>query len=113
MDPPVGALVEVSAGRGIVRFAGATSFSSGKWIGIELHEPKGKNDGSLQGLTYFSCKPNHGVFVRPSQVKVINAEPEPQPPVSPYNCFAKATLNWRVSIENTGRSDSHGSPTHT
>ncbi|KAG1848525.1 dynein associated protein-domain-containing protein [Suillus subalutaceus] len=80
MDPPVGALVEVSAGRGIVRFSGATSFSSGKWIGIELHEPKGKNDGSLQGLTYFSCKPNHGVFVRPSQVKVINAEPEPQPP---------------------------------
>ncbi|KAG2122581.1 dynein associated protein-domain-containing protein [Suillus clintonianus] len=80
MDPPVGALVEVSAGRGIVRFAGATSFSAGKWIGIELAEPKGKNDGSLQGLTYFSCKPNHGVFVRPSQVKVINAEPEPQPP---------------------------------
>ena len=83
-DPPLGALVEVPAGRGIVRFAGATSFSAGKWIGIELYEPNGKNDGSVQGVKYFNCRPNYGVFVRPSQVKLISAEPEPAPapPVS-------------------------------
>jgi dynactin 1 len=82
MDPPLGALVEVTAGRGFVRFVGATSFSPGKWVGIELPEAKGKNDGSIKDVKYFSCKPNHGVFVRPSQVKVINVEPESQPPVS-------------------------------
>ncbi|KAI0652665.1 dynactin [Trametes meyenii] len=76
-DPPLGALVEVTAGRGIVRFAGATSFSVGKWIGIELAEPHGKNDGTVQGVKYFNCRPNYGVFVRPSQVKVISTEPEP------------------------------------
>lgn len=84
MDPPLGAPVDVPAGRGIVRFCGATSFSQGKWIGIELFEPNGKNDGSVQGVKYFNCKPNCGVFVRPSQVKIVAAEPVPvhAPPVS-------------------------------
>ncbi|KAH9854440.1 dynactin [Lenzites betulinus] len=76
-EPTLGALVEVPAGRGIVRFAGATSFSAGKWIGIELYEAVGKNDGTVQGVKYFSCRPNYGVFVRPSQVKVIAAQAEP------------------------------------
>lgn len=38
----------------------------------------GKNDGSVQGERYFDCKPKHGVFVRPSQVQIIEA-----PKVSP------------------------------
>ena len=81
-EPTLGAIVEVPAGRGVVRFAGATSFSSGKWIGIELSEPNGKHDGTVQGVKYFTCKPNYGVFVRPSQVKVIAATPEPTHAVS-------------------------------
>ncbi|KZT27488.1 hypothetical protein NEOLEDRAFT_1060271 [Neolentinus lepideus HHB14362 ss-1] len=82
MEPTVGALVEVTVGRGTVRFNGTTSFAPGKWVGIELYEPKGKNNGSVQGVSYFNCKPNHGVFVRPSQVTVIPAKPErPAPPV--------------------------------
>ncbi|KAI0701257.1 dynactin [Cerioporus squamosus] len=76
-DPPLGAVVEVPVGRGVVRFCGATSFAAGKWIGIELSQPNGKNDGSVQGVKYFSCKPSYGVFYRPSQVKVISATPEP------------------------------------
>ena len=80
-DPPIGALVEISTGRGIVRFCGTTSFAPGKWVGIELFEPRGKNDGSINGMGYFSCKPMHGVFIRPSQVKILSVEPE-QPPVT-------------------------------
>ncbi|KAH9907089.1 CAP Gly-rich domain-containing protein [Epithele typhae] len=76
-DPPVGAVVEVPAGRGTVRFCGATAFAAGIWVGIELAAPNGKNDGAVQGTKYFTCKPNYGVFVRPSQVKVISATPEP------------------------------------
>ena len=71
-EPVVGAIVEVPAGRGVVRFVGATQFSPGKWVGIELSEPKGKNDGSVMGVVYFSCRMSYGVFVRASQVKVID-----------------------------------------
>jgi dynactin 1 len=80
-EPFLGALVEVSLGRGVVRFYGPTSFSSGKWVGIELNEPKGKNDGSVMGVSYFTCKPNHGVFIKPSQVRVLGPEaPSLAPP---------------------------------
>lgn len=41
---------------------------AGKWIGVELDEPKGKNNGTVQGKSYFSCPDNHGIFVRASQV---------------------------------------------
>ncbi|KZT73394.1 hypothetical protein DAEQUDRAFT_762303 [Daedalea quercina L-15889] len=75
-EPSLGSQVEVPAGRGIVRFIGTTSFSTGKWIGIELGEANGKNDGSVRDIKYFTCKPGYGVFVRQSQVKVV-AEPPP------------------------------------
>lgn len=39
-------------------------------MGVELRTPKGKNDGSVQGRRYFTCKPDHGLLVRPSKVTV-------------------------------------------
>lgn len=72
VEPAVGAKVSVPPGVGVVRFIGSTSFAAGKWVGIELEEPKGKNDGSVAGVQYFSCRMNYGVFVRPSQVKVVS-----------------------------------------
>ncbi|KAI3659167.1 hypothetical protein MP638_006949 [Amoeboaphelidium occidentale] len=56
---------------GTVRFMGATSFATGKWVGIELDEKQGKNDGSVQGKRYFECKDGYGMFVRASQVKPL------------------------------------------
>jgi tubulin-folding cofactor B len=46
--------------------------SAGKWIGIKLDEPVGKNDGSLGGKRYWGKDgdPKHGVFVRPERVEV-------------------------------------------
>ncbi|KAG6819839.1 hypothetical protein H0H93_008096, partial [Arthromyces matolae] len=72
----VGARCEVESSepglrkRGTVRFTGTTQFNSGFWVGIEYDEPMGKNDGSVQGERYFSCRPNYGVFVRADKVKV-------------------------------------------
>ncbi|KAF8481025.1 dynein associated protein-domain-containing protein [Russula ochroleuca] len=75
IDIPIGSIVDISLGRGVVRFCGTTSFSAGKWVGIELSEPVGKNDGSVKGVSYFSCPPNYGVFVKASQVKVVQDPP--------------------------------------
>ncbi|KIO30933.1 hypothetical protein M407DRAFT_222067 [Tulasnella calospora MUT 4182] len=70
-DVPVGAIVEIQAGKGIVRFNGTTKFAPGRWIGVELSEPKGKNDGSVDGEVYFSCKMKYGMFVRAALIKSI------------------------------------------
>ena len=38
--------------------------SAGLWLGVNLDEPKGRNDGTAFGKAYFSATPNHGLFVR-------------------------------------------------
>ncbi|XP_033032048.1 CAP-Gly domain-containing linker protein 4 isoform X2 [Trachypithecus francoisi] len=53
---------------GTVRYVGPIDFASGIWLGLELRSAKGKNDGSVGDKRYFTCKPNHGVLVRPSRV---------------------------------------------
>uniref|UniRef100_A0A8C6TIR3 Dynactin subunit 1 n=1 Tax=Neogobius melanostomus TaxID=47308 RepID=A0A8C6TIR3_9GOBI len=65
----VGSLVEVigKGQRGTVAYIGTTAFASGKWVGVILDEPKGKNDGTVQGKRYFTCEDNQGIFVRQSQ----------------------------------------------
>lgn len=70
----VGARVEVAGKnvQGAVAFVGVTHFSSGKWIGVILDDPKGKNSGTVQGKSYFQCKDNHGIFVRQSQLVALD-----------------------------------------
>jgi dynactin 1 len=48
-----------------------SQFAGGEWIGVELDTPDGKNDGSVAGVRYFECAPNHGLFIKRSQVRVI------------------------------------------
>lgn len=58
--------------RGTVRYIGdiAEIPGVGVWIGVELDEPTGKNDGSVKSKRYFECKANYGVFVRAERVEV-------------------------------------------
>uniref|UniRef100_A0A3P9H9R8 Si:dkeyp-47f9.4 n=1 Tax=Oryzias latipes TaxID=8090 RepID=A0A3P9H9R8_ORYLA len=51
-----------------IRYFGTADFAPGLWLGLELRSPKGKNDGSVGGRRYFTCRPGYGVLVRPSRV---------------------------------------------
>lgn len=76
-QPPgidVGMRVEVSGNLGYVRYVGQTSFSTGRWVGVELDLPRGKNGGVVEGKRYFDCKAMHGVFVRPPQARIVVVE---------------------------------------
>ncbi len=63
--------------RRAVRTRGSSSCAAGQGgsssyaIAFHSFEPGGKNDGSVKGQRFFECKPNHGAFVRPSQVRVL------------------------------------------
>ncbi|KAF6320984.1 CAP-Gly domain containing linker protein family member 4 [Rhinolophus ferrumequinum] len=61
-------LLTSSSEMGTVRYVGPTDFAAGIWLGLELRSAKGKNDGAVGDTRYFTCKPNHGVLVRPSRV---------------------------------------------
>ena len=56
---------------GQIAYIGATDFAPGTWVGVILDEAKGKNNGSVQGKSYFECSEKHGMFVRQSQLGQI------------------------------------------
>mmetsp|Transcript_11736 Transcript_11736/g.35759 ORF Transcript_11736/g.35759 Transcript_11736/m.35759 type:complete len:270 (+) Transcript_11736:118-927(+) len=74
----VGLRCEVNPGgkRGVVRYVGKPdTLPSGFWIGVELDEPVGKNDGCAKSVRLFSCPRGHGEFVRPEKVTVGDFPP--------------------------------------
>ncbi|CAH8586378.1 unnamed protein product [Schistosoma curassoni] len=70
----IGSRVEVTGKDvvGTIAYIGTTQFSPGKWVGVILEEAKGKNNGTVQGKRYFTCEENHGIFVRPSQLTLLD-----------------------------------------
>lgn len=61
--------------RGVVQYVGEVKEipgSLGAWVGVQLDEPVGKNDGSISGTRYWGEESpmKHGVFVRPERVEV-------------------------------------------
>jgi dynactin 1 len=72
-DFQIGQTVELPDGRtATIRYVGSAHFAGGDWVGVELDNASGKNDGAVQGERYFDCEPGHGMFVRPGVTKIID-----------------------------------------
>lgn len=61
--------------RGVVQYVGDAKEipgSLGPWVGVQLDEPVGKNDGCIGGVRYWGepSEMKHGVFVRPERVEI-------------------------------------------
>lgn len=70
---PVGSRCEVPEleMRGDVKFIGKVpDLGQGYFVGVKLDEPQGKNNGSFNGVPYFTCPNKYGVFARPSEINV-------------------------------------------
>lgn len=78
-DFQIGQTVELPDGRiARVHFIGSTQFAAGDWLGVELDDASGKNDGAVQGQRYFDCEPGHGMFVRPAVATILElSTPKP------------------------------------
>ncbi|KAG2222950.1 hypothetical protein INT45_012928, partial [Circinella minor] len=63
---------------GTLRFLGPTDFKPGIWGGIELDDSGiGKNDGCVQGIRYFTCPPQKGLFINESKIVVLDTVDQP------------------------------------
>lgn len=53
-DLKIGDRVIISSSQGsklgVLKYRGATQFASGEWCGIELDDPLGKNNGTVEGI---------------------------------------------------------------
>jgi len=62
-------VVDFMKAAGKVRYFGTSHFALGTWVGLELDEAVGKNNGSVSGVRYFDCVNLHGLFVRPTALR--------------------------------------------
>ncbi|XP_055778757.1 centrosome-associated protein 350-like isoform X3 [Salvelinus fontinalis] len=53
---------------GTLRFKGHTSFANGFWAGVELDKSEGSNNGTYDGVVYFECEEDHGIFAPPDKI---------------------------------------------
>ncbi|KAF2668587.1 hypothetical protein BT63DRAFT_373754 [Microthyrium microscopicum] len=60
-----------------IRFIGETDFKEGEWVGLELDEAIGKNNGTVNGRVYFQCEENFGMFMRPLPTIEVLKQPVP------------------------------------
>ena len=66
-------IVDLKAGHKVAKVRYIGSFQHAKdntetWVGLELTEPTGKNNGTVGTKVYFKCKENHGAFVPLSKI---------------------------------------------
>mmetsp|Transcript_139387 Transcript_139387/g.347532 ORF Transcript_139387/g.347532 Transcript_139387/m.347532 type:complete len:1075 (-) Transcript_139387:636-3860(-) len=71
-----------SGRKGVVQYIGDVRFAEGEWVGVELMEAKGMNDGNVLGVAYFDCAPKHGIFAQAVQLSCSSTSPSGVPATS-------------------------------
>src|SRR4051812_11375579 len=95
MEFKLGDLVDTDKGPGTIAYLGTTQFADGQWAGVVLDEARGKNNGTIQGIQYFQCANNHGIFYLKEKVRHRGSPP------------SKSTLSaTQRSVMNTSTSSS-------
>ncbi|TRY74970.1 hypothetical protein TCAL_11612 [Tigriopus californicus] len=63
--------------KGTIKFIGEVEFmhDENRWIGVELDEPLGRHNGTVQGVEYFKAPLNTGVFVTDAKLTKIYNDP--------------------------------------
>ena len=56
---------------GTILFVGEVHYAKGEFVGIELEDGGGKNNGTIKGTAYFSCPKGAGIMARSSDVVVV------------------------------------------
>ncbi|XP_052737464.1 CAP-Gly domain-containing linker protein 1 isoform X1 [Bicyclus anynana] len=115
-DLRLGDRVIVSSSRGskagTLRYVGVTEFATGVWGGVELDDPLGKNDGSVDGKRYFECAPRFGLFAPIS--KVSRSPSNRKPGACAIHSNGRATpvrrSNSRESLTSLGTSIASSRP---
>ena len=90
---------------GTVAFLGPTQFARGVWAGVVLDTRDGKNNGCVNGVQYFECEANKGIFARPEKLtllakaqKITNAAKPPPNKATPPS-EGEFSVGDRVAME--------------
>ncbi|XP_041711583.1 CAP-Gly domain-containing linker protein 4 isoform X2 [Coregonus clupeaformis] len=89
---------------GTLQFCGSTEFAGGLWAGVELDQAEGKNDGSVAGVQYFTCRLKHGIFAPLSKISKPSerCKANPQRSATPIQPSRRINLSHVTSKINTG-----------
>ncbi|KAF8530397.1 hypothetical protein BU17DRAFT_36275 [Hysterangium stoloniferum] len=77
-EPGEAVRIESLGMEGTLRFLGSIAGKPGVWAGVELapgFAGRGKNDGTVDGVSYFTCAPKCGVFVASSKLSATIPRP--------------------------------------
>lgn len=89
--------------KGFVNYIGPLKGGVSDYVGIHLNSPVGNNNGSLDGVRYFTCPANYGAFVclqditqvipKSSPKEVLSVNNMPFQPKNELTCFERSTNN--------------------
>lgn len=58
---------------GVVRYIGPVGGKKQSYVGLHLDSPVGNNNGSVDGVQYFSCPPSYGALVPVDEILCVTA----------------------------------------